>query len=132
MATQEPKQVYELAGQQDDPVVEDVIFSLFTDQPVRDVESPGDTRNVTAWQLGYVGGSRLWMSFAKPLTDETSGLVVQRAKAALAWMIPVVAKTVDVTAKQITFDTIKLDIGIVTPSNRTIELSYVLPGGSGA
>jgi phage gp46-like protein len=132
MATESPKPVHELAGQQEDELIEDVLASLFTDLPVREVESPGDTRQKSAWQMGYVGGSRLWLSFSKPLTDDTPKLVEQRAETSLAWLIPVIAKSVVCKAKQITFDSIQLDVKILRLNNKTIDLSFVLPGGSSA
>jgi phage gp46-like protein len=127
-----PQPVYELAGSQDDPVVEDVLASLFTDAPVREVERPGDTRQHWTWAARAVDGSRVWLSFAQPLTDDTAGLIQQRAQASLAWMVPRVAKEVEVSARQVSCDTVVLGVKVRRPDTTTIDLSFTLPGGPGA
>lgn len=119
MAEQKP--IYELAGQQTDPLVEEALAILFSDRPVRSSIRP-DTRSHWQWRVRdpRPNTSRLWLSFAQPLTDAVPSEVKGRIEDALSVLIPAYAKKVTATVRRVAFDEINFEIVIVRPDNREV------------
>ena len=124
--------VAELAGQQDDPLVEEVLAILFSDQPVQRSIRPNDSRRHWQWWARDPIGqtSRIWLSFAQPLTDETAPQIENRVESALAVLIPDYATAIEATAQRVAFDEIRLDILITRRELGEISIGLTLGGPS--
>ncbi len=125
--------VYALAGEQDDPLAEEVLAVLFSDQPGRTVVRPGDTRRHWQWWARDPAGqtSRLWLSSDQPITDDTTTSIETRAAVALSVFVPDFVSSVDVTAQQTAFDEVALTIVIERPLQVDLTLGLVLGGNGG-
>ena len=128
--------VYELAGQQADPLAEEILAVVFTDLPVRESVRPGDSRRHWQWWARTdrdESASRLWLSIDQPITDTTTTEIEGRVSKALAVFIPTFAKSIDVLAQQLTFDSVTLDITVHRPQQTELTIGLVLAqGGSSA
>ena len=128
----QPKPVYDLAGQQSDPLTEEVLAVLFTDAPVRSSIRPGDTRRHQQWRTRSpdAASSRGWLSFAEPLTSDIPTLLQERYTAALrAAFIPAHAASVDVTVVQTAVNELRLTWEIIRASGGVSTGSVLLPQG---
>ncbi len=91
-------------------IITSVIISLFSDgRATIDAGIPDHERR------GYWGdvtlGSRIWLAFREPLTQQNMVGMQQSAEAALAWMIAdKVASSVDVTVERISRSAVKLAV----------------------
>lgn len=82
--------VHQIAGQQTDPLLEEALAVLFTDQPVREELRPGDSRRHWTWfgrRDEAQSSSRVWLNLGEPLSDETVDLLEGRANSALAALV---------------------------------------------
>ena len=134
MTLPNPKPVYELAGQQDDPLAEEVLAVCFADAPERASVRPGDTRNHQQWMARKHEGmtSRAWLSFAQPLVANTRALLEERYESALRTaFVPVHATSVDVTVTQTAVNELTIRWEIVRPDGGVSEGAVVLPQGGG-
>jgi phage gp46-like protein len=128
--------VSELAGLQDDPLIEEVIAILFSDQPVRSVIRPDDSRRHWQWWADTPQGStsRLWLSYAEIITDDTVPEMEDRVRTALAVLVPTYVTTIEVTAVQTHLDEIALDIVLGRPRQTDLTVGFLLTqqGGTDA
>lgn len=134
MTISNPKPVYELAGQQTDPLAEEVLAVCFTDAPERTSVRPGDTRRHQQWLARKHEGasSRGWLSFAQPLVADTRKLLEERYESALrAAFVPVHASSVDVTVTQTAVNELTMRWVILCASGTTSEGAVTLPQGGG-
>lgn len=129
-----PRPVYELAGQQDDSLAEEVLAVCFTDAPERESVRPGDSRRHQQWLARRKEGasSRAWQSFARPLTADTPALLEERYESALrAAFVPVHASSVDVTITQTAVNELTMRWAIERSDGGVSEGAVVLPRGGG-
>jgi phage gp46-like protein len=124
--------IYELAGQQQDPLSEEVLASLFADQPVRPSIRPNDNRRHWQWAARPTATttSRVWLSFDRPITDDTVTELKARAESALAWLIPRYARAVTVTVQQIAFDSVSLGVLVQREREEDLEVGLILTQGA--
>lgn len=120
-------QIYDLVGQQDDPLVEEALMILFSDRPVRE-SIRADTRSHWQWQVRSPKGSTslVWLSFAQPITDATPREVKRRIEDALAVLVPDFAKAVSATVKRVSINSITMDITITKPGGSTASFGVSL------
>jgi len=104
--------IYKLAGQQKDPLVEEIIAIIGSDQPTRSTIRPKDSRRHWQWWARDPRGntSRVWVSYGQPITDETPAELKSRTEAALAVLVPAYARKIEVEVNQISFDEMQLDV----------------------
>lgn len=119
--------VYDLVGQQDDPLVEEALMILFSDRPVRE-SIRADTRAHWQWQVRSPKGSTslVWLSFAQPITDTTPAEIKRRIEDALAVLVPDFAKTVAAVVKRVAINAITMDITITKPNGNTSSFGVSL------
>lgn len=135
MSISNPQPVYELAGQQEDALAEEVLAVIFTDAPERASVRPGDTRRHQQWLARQHEGasSRGWLSFAQPLVATTRALLEERYESALRTaFVPVHASSVDVTVIQTAVNELTIR-WVITRANGggVAEGAVVLPQGGG-
>lgn len=116
--------IYELAGQQDDPLAEQILGLLYSDQPVREVVRK-DARRHWQWMARgqpntTASSSRLWISFAGPFTSDTVAEVQVRAQSAVDTLVPYPASSATATAKQISATQIDLSVVAVRADNGSV------------
>jgi len=129
-----PRPVHELAGQQTDPLDEEVLAVIFTDAPERTAVRPGDTRRHQQWlaRPHERASSRGWLSFAQPLIASTRSLLEERYESALrAAFVPVYASSVDVTITQTAVNELTLQWVINRADGGVSDGAVVLPQGGG-
>lgn len=129
-----PQPVYELAGQQSDPLVEEVLAVCFTNAPERASVRPGDSRRHQQWLARRHEGqsSRAWLSFAKPLTGDVPALLKERYESALRTaFVPSHASSVSVTVTQTAVNELTMRWLIVRGDVTVSEGAIVLPMGGG-
>lgn len=125
--------VYTFAGQLDDPLAEEIVATLYSDQPVRSVERPTDSRRHWQWfarePLGQT--SRIWVGYAEPLTADSVENVQTRANAALAraGFAPKYADSVTATATQTAVDEIELEIVVARSGQTDMVIQLVIVQG---
>jgi len=133
MLTQ-PKPVHDLAGQQSDPLTEEVLAVLFTDAPVRHSVRPWDTRRHQQWWARRHEGasSRGWLTFAEPLTAEARTLLQERYLSALRTaFVPAHADGVSVSVVQTAVNELRLTWEIIR-SGQSISTGAVVLTQGGA
>lgn len=126
--------VYELAGQLDDPLAEEILATGFTDQPVRPEVRPDDNRRHDSWGPEDPSGqtSRAWITTGAILTDDATALTAERMQTALQVFVPQYAKKIIVTAKQTDINTIEMIIDVTRTTGQSFEIALLVPGGSNA
>lgn len=132
MTISNPKPVYELAGQQTDPLAEEVLAVCFSDAPERTSVRPRDPRRHQQWMARQHEGasSRGWLSFAQPLTASTRSLLEERYESALrAAFVPTHASSVKVTVTQTAVNELTMKWAITRPDGGVTEGAVVLPQG---
>lgn len=126
--------VYELAGQFEDPLAEELVATLFTDQPVRLVIRPTDNRR--SWQFfarSPVGQtSRVWVGYAEPITDDSVGELRDRAESSLAGFVPDFATSIEVEATQTAVDEITMVVSVTRIGQVDLTIQLLVQGGTGA
>jgi len=132
-----PSPVYEVAGQLDrqDPLAEEIVATLFSDQPTRSVERPRDSRRHWQWFARDASGqtSRIWVGYAGPISDLTIEQLQQRAESSLAVFVPDYATAIAVRATQGAVDEIDLVIEVDRRDAVGLTISLLVrQGGSGA
>jgi phage gp46-like protein len=125
--------VYDLAGKQEDPLVEEVLAKLYTDTPVRP-DLRKDNRRHWQWfgRTPRGNSSRVWLSYAQPITDDTPTEISGRAEAALADLIPTYATQIEVSAQRTGINEVELNVAITRPSGQEISLGLTVTGGMSA
>jgi len=129
-----PRPVYELAGQQTDPLAEEVLAVCFTDAPERKSVRPEDPRSHQQWLARRQEGasSRGWISFAQPLTASTRTLLQERYESALrAAFVPAYASSVGVTITQTAVNELTMRWVIWRSDGDVAEGAVVLSQGGG-
>ena len=133
MASQlQPQPVYELAGQQDDPLVEEVLAVCFTDQPERASVRPGDSRAHQQWLVRSPAGAstRAWIGLADPITTASKQLLAERYQSALrVAFVPRYASSVVVTVTQTAVDELTMSWRLVRNDVVISSGEVVLPSG---
>lgn len=126
--------VYELAGQLDDPLAEEIVATLFSDQPVRPVVRPTDNRRHWQWFARDPEGqtSRVWVGYAQPITDDSVAELEDRAESSLAVFVPDFATSIEVTATQTAVDEITMVVSVVRPEQVDLTIQLLVQGGTGA
>lgn len=126
--------VYELAGQLEDPLAEEIVATLFSDQPVRSVIRPTDNRRHWQWLVRDPVGqtSRVWVGYAQPITDDSVAELEDRAQSSLAVFVPDFATSIEVTATQAAVDEISMVISVVRPAQVDLTIQLLVRGGTGA
>jgi hypothetical protein len=130
--TSNAKPVHELAGQQLDPLTEEVLAVCFTDAPERTSVRPRDSRRHQQWLCRRHEGasSRAWLGFAQPLVAGSLELLEERYESALrAAFVPVHASTVDVTVTQTAANELTMGWVILRADGGVSEGAVVLPQG---
>lgn len=124
--------VHALAGTLADPLAEEILAILFTDQPVREDVRPGDARRHWQWAARQSNGntSRLWLSYAQPIVDTTVTDIEGRAVSALAGLVPEYARAITVSAQQTAIDEITM-IVTISRTGQSDEIVQLVIGGSG-
>jgi hypothetical protein len=126
--------VHELAGQQDDPLVEEALAVLFTDQPERESVRPGDTRLHQQWMVRRAEGatSRAWLSFALPITSAEIARIKDRSETALrVAFVPRYVSDVAVTVQQTAINELTLTWRLVKSGAVVSEAAVLLTSGGG-
>lgn len=134
MSLSNPKPVYEIAGQQDDALTEEVLAVCFTNAPERTSVRPQDPRRHQQWLARKAEGasSRAWLSFAQPLTADTLALLEERYESALRTaFVPVHASSVDVTVTQTAVNELTMRWVIIRSSGDVAEGAVVLSQAGG-
>ncbi|MCA9695534.1 MAG: hypothetical protein KC636_38505 [Myxococcales bacterium] len=129
-----PKPVYDLAGQQTDPLAEEVLAICFTDAPERASVRPKNSRRHQQWlaRPHEQASSRGWLSFAQPLVADTITLLEERYESALrAALVPLNASSVDVTITQTAVNELTLRWVINRSDGAVTDGAVVLPQGGG-
>jgi hypothetical protein len=123
--------VYDLAGQLDDPLAEEVLATLFSDQPVRPILRPNDNRRHWQWFARDPVGqtSRVWVGYAGPITDTTVSELQDRANSALAVFVPDFAVSISATATQTAVDEIALVVSIQRQPQVDLTIQVLVQGG---
>ena len=125
--------VYDLAGQQTDPLAERVLAILFTDEPARELNRREDSHNHWQWLArprdDENRGSRLWLSSGEIITDDTVSLMQSRATKALERLVPRHAKSVAVTVAQTGHSKVAIDVRIGRVSGEDLTMSISLEQG---
>lgn len=132
MITFNPRPVYDLAGQQTDPLAEEVLAVCFTDAPERPSVRPKNSRRHQQWlaRPHEQATSRGWLSFAQPLVADTVTLLEERYESALrAAFVPVHASSVEVTITQTAINELTLRWVISRSDGGVAEGAVVLPQG---
>jgi phage gp46-like protein len=126
--------VYELAGQLEDPLAEEIVATLFSDQPVRPVVRPTDNRRHWQWLVRDPEGqtSRVWVGYAQPITDDSVAELEDRAESSLAVFVPDFATSIEVTATQTAVDEISMVVSVVRPAQVDLTIQLLVQGGTGA
>jgi hypothetical protein len=122
--------VSELAGLQEDPLFEFVLALLYSDAPVRNVIR-SDTRRHWQWMARdpNESASFVWLTFAQPITDDSTAELEQRTLAGLEPLVPDKAKSVEAKAKVVRFDAIALTVTIGRLDGTTFEQTLILEQG---
>jgi hypothetical protein len=132
MTVSNPRPIYELAGQQDDPLTEEVLAVIGTDAPERETVRPGDSRRHQQWLARRHEGqsTRAWLSFAQPLTAATPALLKERYESALRIaFVPAHARSVEVTVTQTAVDELTMRWVITRPDGSVNVGAVALPRG---
>lgn len=118
----------------EDPVVELVLVSLFTDARASDNDLlPDNTEN----RRGFIGdafsaspwGSRLWLLSREKLSIDIRNKAVSYAKEALDWLlnevpnIGLLATRVDVSGAIPALNTLALSVSVTRPDGREININ---------
>lgn len=129
-----PSQVYELAGQLEatDPLAEEILAVLFSDQPVRVELRPTDNRRHWQWFARDPVGStsRVWVDFGQPIVDDTVELLANRAESALQVLVPQFATEITATASQTAINEIRLVVDVTRANGTTTNLDLTVTGGA--
>jgi hypothetical protein len=134
MSTLAPRPVYELAGQQADPLAEEVLAVLFTDAPERESVRPGDSRRHQQWLARRPEGqtSRGWLSFAEPIATAEIKLLQERYTSALrVAFVPVHASSVTVVVQQTAVNELTIRWTLLRGDRPVSEGATVLIQGGG-
>ena len=134
MTTTTPQPVYALAGQQDDPLAEEVLAVLFTDAPERESVRPGDSRRHQQWLARQSSGqaSRGWLGTAEPITASMISLLQERYASALRTaFVPRDASSVTVSVKQTAVNELTIRWTLVRGDATAAEGATVLIQGGG-
>ena len=120
--------IHELAGLQQDPLAEEVLAVLYSDQPVRSIVRPSDSRRHWQWWVRDPEGStsRLWLSFAQPMVSGTAEQVEDRVSKALTVLVPTFVTAVEVNALQTSFTQIQLEIILQRPKSSSLTIGLIL------
>lgn len=132
MTTAIPTPVFDLAGQQGDPLTEEVLAVCFTDAPERESVRPRDSRRHQQWLARRAEGSssRAWLSFAQPLVGDVPALLKERYESALRLaLVPVHASRVVVTVTQTAVNELTMRWQITRVDGGVTEGAVVLPQG---
>ena len=134
MSTLAPKPVYELAGQQTDPLAEEVLAVLFTDAPERASVRPEDPRRHQQWLARRADGqaSRGWLSFAEPITAAEIKILQERYASALRLaFVPDHASSVTVVVQQTAVNELTIRWTLLRGETPVSEGATVLIQGGG-
>jgi phage gp46-like protein len=122
--------VYELAVSQEDPLAEAVLFRLNTDEPVRSTVRKDTHRTAFFVAVPTAGNSsRLWLNFARPITDDTTTEIEERSKASLADLVPRFITEIDASASQVSHTSVKLSLVLTRVDGSTLEMDVMLDQG---
>ena len=127
-----PLPIYDLAGQQTDPLAEEALAVIGTDEPERASVRPGDNRRHQQWLARSASGqgSRGWLTFAGPLTATYIALLKDRYETAMrVRFVPRHAVSVSVDVKQTAVNELAIRWTIVRTDRSLSEGSVTLTQG---